>query len=65
MREIEVIVPKSKEEQHKIASILSKLDDVIENNRRINDILDEQTQGVLYRLSHENNERRFDHDCNK
>ena len=39
MRDVEVRVPESLEEQQKIASVLSKIDEKIENNNRINDNL--------------------------
>lgn len=39
MRGVEVFVPESIEEQKQISSILSIIDDKIENNRRINDNL--------------------------
>lgn len=48
MRSIEVRVPESKEEQIRISSILSIIDDKIEENERINKNLYEQAQ-ALYR----------------
>ena len=39
MRGVEVVVPNSLEEQRRIASLLSVIDDKIENNRLINDNL--------------------------
>ena len=48
MRGIEVEVPSSKEEQEKIASMLSILDDKIELNNKINENLFEQMQ-VIYK----------------
>ncbi len=42
MRDIEVVIPESFEEQQKIASVLSGLDDKIENNMEINENLLQQ-----------------------
>ena len=47
MRNIEVYVPKSKDEQKKIARILGALDDKIELNERINKNLEEQAQALF------------------
>lgn len=47
MRSIEVRVPDSKEEQIRIASILSAIDDKIEENERINKNLEEQAQAIF------------------
>ena len=44
MRGIEVTVPESIEEQRRIASVLSALDDKIENNTEVNKNLEEQAQ---------------------
>lgn len=46
MRGIEVTVPKTIEEQRQIASVLSALDDKIENNTKINDNLQQQAQAL-------------------
>lgn len=48
MRKIEVRVPTSIEVQRKIARILDSIDSKIENNRRINDNLEQQAQ-ILYK----------------
>lgn len=47
MRDIEVSVPTSIEEQRKIASVLSLLDDKIEKNASINKNLEEQAQAIF------------------
>lgn len=47
MRDIEVSVPTSIEEQRKIASVLSLLDDKIEKNASINQNLEEQAQAIF------------------
>lgn len=47
MRSIEVRVPDSKEEQIRIASILSAIDDKIEENERINKNLLQQAQSIF------------------
>lgn len=39
MRDIPVTIPTKKEDQHRIASILSSIDDKIENNMKLNDNL--------------------------
>jgi type I restriction enzyme S subunit len=54
MRGIEVQVPESKEEQIRIASTLSALDDKIEENERINKNLCEQRAGQAGRRSRQN-----------
>ena len=46
MRSIEVRVPESKEEQIRISSILSTIDDKIEENERINKNLFQQAQSI-------------------
>lgn len=46
MRSIEVRVPESKEEQIRISSILSTIDDKIEENERINKNLSDQLQAL-------------------
>lgn len=46
MRGIEVTVPESIEEQRRIASVLSALDDKIENNTEVNKNLFEQAQAI-------------------
>lgn len=46
MRGIEVMVPETIEEQQKIASVLSALDDKIENNMKINDNLEQQARAL-------------------
>ena len=48
MRGIEVCVPESLDEQQRIASILSALDEKIERNAAINDNLAYQNQAILY-----------------
>ena len=47
MKNIDVYVPEDIEEQRKIAHILSRIDEKIENNNAINDNLAEQSQGIL------------------
>ncbi|EFQ50667.1 type I restriction modification DNA specificity domain protein [Lactobacillus iners LEAF 2062A-h1] len=47
MRDIEVSVPTSIEEQRKIASVLSLLDDKIEKNASINKNLEQQAQAIF------------------
>lgn len=47
MREIQVKVPESLDEQKSIASILSALDDKIENNEKVNDNLQKQIQSIF------------------
>lgn len=47
MKDIEVVVPKEKEDQHRIASILSSLDRKIELNNKINADLEEMAQAVF------------------
>lgn len=47
MKEIEVVVPKEKEDQHRIASILSSLDRKIELNNKINADLEEMAQAIF------------------
>ena len=47
MRGIEVAVPNTIEEQRKIASILSALDDKIEENNKVNENLQEQAQAIF------------------
>ena len=60
MRGIEVTVPESIEEQRRIASVLSALDDKIENNTEVNKNLQEQAQ-TIYRemfVNAKNNQRQ-------
>ena len=47
MKEIEVVVPKEKEDQRRIASILSSLDRKIELNNKINANLEEMAQAIF------------------
>ena len=47
MRGIEVAVPNTIEEHRKIASILSALDDKIEENNKVNENLQEQAQAIF------------------
>lgn len=47
MKEIEVVVPKEKDDQHRIASILSSLDRKIELNNKINADLEEMAQAIF------------------
>lgn len=47
MRGIEVCVPESKEEQTRISSMLSAIDDKIEENERINKNLEQQAQALF------------------
>lgn len=47
MREVEVCLPSSIEDQHRIAAILSSLDAQIENNNRINANLEAQAQALF------------------
>lgn len=47
MRGIEVCVPESKEEQIRISSMLSAIDDKIEENERINKNLEQQAQALF------------------
>lgn len=47
MRNVEIKVPETLEEQKKIASILSALDDKIENNNAINDNLEQQLAALF------------------
>ena len=47
MKDIEVVVPKEKEYQHRIASILSSLDRKIELNNKINADLEEMAQAIF------------------
>lgn len=47
MKDIEVVVPKEKEYQHRIASILSSLDRKIELNNKINADLEEMAQTIF------------------
>lgn len=47
MKEIEVVVPKEKEDQRRIASILSSLDRKIELNNKINADLEEMAQAIF------------------
>jgi type I restriction enzyme S subunit len=46
MRSVEVTVPETKEEQRRIASVLSVLDDKIEKNTKINKNLADQIQAI-------------------
>ncbi len=50
MRGIEVNVPESIYEQRKIATVLSTIDDKIENNMEINDNLSQQAQALYEKL---------------
>ena len=47
MKEIEVVVPKEKDDQRRIASILSSLDRKIELNNKINADLEEMAQAIF------------------
>ena len=47
MKEIEVVVPKEKDDQRHIASVLSSLDRKIELNNKINDDLEEMAQAIF------------------
>ena len=47
MKEIEVVVPKEKDDQRRIASILSSLDRKIELNNKINAELEEMAQAIF------------------
>ena len=47
MKDIEVVVPKEKEDQRRIASILSSLDRKIELNNKINADLEEMAQAIF------------------
>lgn len=47
MRGIEICVPESKEEQIRISSMLSAIDDKIEENERINKNLEQQAQALF------------------
>ncbi len=47
MRNIEVMIPESKEVQRKIAYILDTLDSKIENNNKINNNLEQQAQALF------------------
>lgn len=47
MKEIEVMVPKETDDQHRIASILSSLDRKIELNNKINADLEEMAQAIF------------------
>lgn len=47
MKNIEVLVPESKQEQQKIASILSSIDDKVELNNSINNNLEQQAQAIF------------------
>ena len=47
MRNVEIKVPETIEEQRKVASILSAIDDKIENNNAINDNLLQQAQSIF------------------
>lgn len=56
MRGIEVCVPESKEEQIRISSMLSAIDDKIEENERINKNLEQQAQTIFQeRFQHHDN----------
>ena len=46
MRNVEVIIPESKDIQVKIASILDSIDSKIENNQKINDNLEQQISSI-------------------
>lgn len=50
MRGIEVRVPETIEEQQRIASVLSALDDKIEKNTEVNENLEQQAQGYFQEL---------------
>jgi type I restriction enzyme S subunit len=47
LREYEVLIPSSKNEQHRIAEILSALDDKVELNRRMNQTLEQMAQTLF------------------
>lgn len=47
MKNIEVCIPKTKEEQKRIADVLSALDDKIEINNKINENLEAQAQAIF------------------
>lgn len=47
MKDIEVVVPQTKDDQHRIASILSSLDRKIELNNKINADLEEMAQAIF------------------
>lgn len=50
MRNVEINVPETIEEQRKVASILSAIDDKIENNNAINDNLEQQAQALFKKM---------------
>lgn len=47
MRNVEVVIPESKDIQKKIAAILDSIDSKIENNQKINDNLQQQAQALF------------------
>ncbi len=49
MKNIEVLVPESKQEQQRIATILSSIDDKIELNNSLNNNLEQQIQSIFKR----------------
>lgn len=54
MRGIEVTVPESLDEQRKIASVLSTIDEKIEKNEAINENLEQQAQALYHHMFIEN-----------
>lgn len=51
MRNVEVMIPESKDVQIKIAAILDSIDSKIENNQKINDNLDQQAIAIFNELA--------------
>ena len=51
MRNIEVMIPESKDIQKKIATILDSIDSKIENNQKINDNLEQQAIAIFNELA--------------
>ena len=60
MKEIEVTVPESLDEQKKIAAVLSVLDQKIEENEAINENLEQQAQALYYHMFVENMSPKWD-----
>ena len=60
MKEIEVTVPESLDEQIKIAAVLSVLDQKIEENEAINENLEQQAQALYYHMFVENMSPKWD-----
>ena len=58
MKNIDVFVPQEKEEQKRIACILSSIDEKIENNNTINDNLLSQVMSLYKHIFKESNEER-------